>query len=360
MPPAGERSVPSKPSVSVIVGAYRRGDYVLGAVRSVAEQTLPSSEYEIIVLTDEARPALLRELEPYRVRLRVDPQQHIGRWLAGAIDETRAEIVTFLDDDDEYDPERLGRVVDTFARHPGLSFLHHRTSVIDRDGRPVPSTKWRAHELALDHPTGEPYVPPEEKQRRLGEILAADAGFNLSSMALRRADLVGPLGRLLAGSRYVPDLPLLLIGLLAPGGLFLEERRLTRYRHHGANRTMDSGWIRDAADDRRRLSGEVRALGGAFYADWIDRLADHFDKLASIEGISEAVRAGASREEVAQKAGGYLRLLGRAPAERTAEVVTWAIVAYAAGYLVAPAPTRRLLGSRESGRAELRRGMGFA
>ncbi len=353
-----ERRAPA-PSVSVIVGAYSRRAYVASAVRSVLDQQLPRGSFEVLVLKNFEDPALDRWLDEEGVRRRFDPQQHIGRWVLGAIRDARAPIVTFLDDDDLYAPQRLERLIEVYRTHPDLGFYHNRSVVIDREGVPVPPELWRLHESAPDVPEEGWYIPSADKIGRLPQLIRAQSDFNLSSMALRREDAVGELASILDGAQYVPDLPAFLIGLLSPRGIFVDGQRLTCYRHHGRNRTMDLGWLRDAEEDRRRLAAIARSRGPPAYADWLERLADHFEKLVRIDTIGAGIRGGAPRREVAEGALAYLRFLGRHPEERDLEALTWGIELFAGAYLVSPEVARRVRQLRDAQVERARRAQGF-
>lgn len=357
-PNATERSS-AVPLISVIVGAYSRRTYVASAVRSVLDQRLPREAFEVLVLKNFEDPALDRWLEDEGVRRRFDPQQHIGRWVLGAIRDARAPIVTFLDDDDLYAPRRLERLIEVYRAHPDLGFYHNRTVVIDREGIPVPPELWRTHEAALDVPEEGWYIASADKVERLPQLIQAQMDFNLSSMALRREDAVGELASILEAAQYVPDLPVFLIELLSPRGVFVDGQRLTCYRHHGRNRTMDLGWLRDAEEDRRRLAAIARRRGPSAYADWIEGLADRFEKLVRIDSIGAGIRGRAPRRVIAERALEYLRFLGRHPEERDLEAITWGIEVFAGAYLVSPDVTRRVRQARDGQVERARRAQGF-
>lgn len=356
-PSATER--PTAPSITVVVGAYSRRTFLRSAVRSALEQGLPRDSFEVLVVKNFHDEELDAWLAAEGVRCRFDAQQHVGRWTLGAIQEARAPIVTFLDDDDLYAPGRLERVLEVYDRHPDLGFYHNRSDVIDRDGVPVSPELWREHESAHGVPEEGWFVPAAEKAAHLPELLTAQSDFNMSSMALRREDAVGDLAALLEAAQYVPDLPAFLIGLLAPRGIFVDGRRLTRYRHHGRNRTMDLGWMRDAQEDRRRLAAIARSRGPATYAQWVDGLADHFEKLVRIDTIMAGIRSLEPRRVIAARAAGYLRFLGGHPGEYDLEPLTWGTGVFAGAYLFSPGMTRRVRQVRDLRVARVRHTQGF-
>jgi glycosyltransferase involved in cell wall biosynthesis len=97
------------PAVSVVVPSYHRPDLVLRAVRSALGQTL--TDLEVIVIVDGRDDSTCRALSAIRdPRLLVHvPPRHLGN--ADARNEgvalARARWVAFLDDDDDWMPEKL-------------------------------------------------------------------------------------------------------------------------------------------------------------------------------------------------------------------------------------------------------------
>jgi len=56
-----------KPYISVIITAYNRKKYLLGAVRSALDQTLPKDLYEVIVVKNFRDETIDRQLEKWGV-----------------------------------------------------------------------------------------------------------------------------------------------------------------------------------------------------------------------------------------------------------------------------------------------------
>ncbi len=336
------------PAITVIVGAFSRRDFLQSAVRSVLDQRAPRASFDVLVVKNFRDPTLDRWLDEEGVLARYDEEPHVGRWHLGAIRQARTPIVTFLDDDDQYTPDRLERMAEVYRAHPDLGFYHNRSAVIDREGVPIAKERWREHEAARHVPDEGWYVPAGEKLERLRQLVDAEAGFNLSAMALRGDDAVGDLSAIFEAAHHVTDLPTLLVGLLSSRGMFLDGRRLTRYRHHGRNRTMDVGWLEDARADRARLALVARRCGTPGYARWVEDLADHFEKLVRIDSIADGIRSRADRRAIAQRATAYLRFLGRHPRQRGLDPLTWGTGLFAGAYLLAPEWTRRARRARDT------------
>ncbi len=186
--------MPDAPEVVVIIGAYRRREYLLRAVRSVLAQTVDRARFEILVTKDFLDPGIDTELARLGVASIVDEDPRIGTWLGRAIRATTAPLVAFLDDDDEFEPDRLARVLQIFHDHPEIGFYRNRVQVIDAEDRPIPPDRWRGIETDSAFDTSGPVVFAGGSAAGLVPfaLRTTRATFNSSTMVLRRSLLVGP------------------------------------------------------------------------------------------------------------------------------------------------------------------------
>jgi Glycosyl transferase family 2 len=337
------------PRVAVVVGAHQRRQYLLGAVRSVRAQTLDRSEVEVVVTKDFADATIDEALAREGVHLLRDPEPRIGPWLRRAIETTTAPLLAFLDDDDRFEPERLARALQVFRDHPDVGFYRNRVRVIDADDRPLPADAgppvWRDAEFDR---TGPILVPPDGK----ADLLELAVGrtrvtFNSSTMVVRRELLDGAAGRLFDATQ-LPDLALFLAAAFSPMGLFLDDRRLTEYRHYAGNVTRRTHWLSAAARSHREGADLARATGHPDFERWLRERGDHFDRLYRAASLADRMAEEAPRREVVARAADYLRFLGRHPGERSVGVDVWAAEAVAAAYLVAPRTVGRIRRRRRS------------
>jgi Glycosyl transferase family 2 len=339
--------VSGSPEVAVIVGAFHRREYVARAVRSVAAQTIGKDRLELVVTKNFRDAALDTELEGLGATLLLDDEPRIGRWLSHAFHRTTAPIVTLLDDDDEFEPDRLERILGCWREHPDLGFYRNRVRVIDADGRPVPPARWRVHETdsALDA-TG-PVLVPVEKKHDLLELgmRRTSATFNSSTMAIHRDLLAGDVGAAFEET-WLPDLFLFLAGVVAPRSVYLDDARLTRFRFYGANVTGSVGWLARASSSQQEMSVLAARHGLPEFAENLARESDHYQRMFLGGTLMRRIGEEAPRAEVARLAGNYLKFLGRHAAERRLTVDTWAAGGYGLAYAVAPAVARRLSSAR--------------
>jgi glycosyltransferase involved in cell wall biosynthesis len=335
------------PEIAVIVGAYSRSEYLLDAVRSVVGQTAPRGRWELLVTKNFRDESVEAELARVGATTIEDATPRIGTWLRRAIRATRAPIVTLLDDDDEYAPDRLARVLEVFRDHPEVGFYRNRVEIVDERGAAVPRSAWRPRGIDPYFDTSGPILVGTEAKRDPVDLLfrRTRVSFNSSSMAFRRELLDGRRGDWFDATR-LPDSCLLLNAVLSPFDLYLDDRRLTRHRFHPANVTRGVGWLAWAAESHRGFAEEAREFRRPDLARYYDRAAARLEREWRSGEIVERVARGAPRGEVAAWAADYLRYLGRHPGERRLATDVWAAEAYALAYLVSPPLARRLRRAR--------------
>jgi hypothetical protein len=339
--------VTEPPEVAIIVGAFRPREYVALAVQSALAQTVARDRFEIRVTCGFQDPVLLDWLANAQVPASYDPETRIGPWLLRAVRATRAPLIAFLDDDDAYEPDRIERVLQVFHDHPEVGFYRNRVSVIDHAGLPVPPDRWRRLERDPAFDTSGPILVPPGPKPGLAEFASVKTRvtFNTSTMVVRRELLEDGWGDAFARTQ-LPDLQLFLAGALGPYGLFLDDRRLTRYRFYDANVTHEIGWLAEAARCHRDGAELARAHDRADFAAWLERTAVHFERLFRGGSIVQQVGAGAPRAEVARLTEEYLRFLGQFPAERRMKLDVWAPQLYGFTYCLVPPIARQVCSAR--------------
>lgn len=340
----------SPPEVAVVVGAYGREEFVLDAVRSVLEQSVGRGRVELLVTKNFRSPAIDGALERAGVASRFDERERIGTWLLAAVRATHAPIVTLLDDDDRYAPERLARVLEVFRAHPEVGFYRNRVEVVDAAGAPASEESWRPKGLDPyfdDH--GPILIRPGEKQGLVDLLFhRTRVSFNSSTMAFRRELLDGRRGEWF-GTTRLPDSSLLLNAVVSPFGLYLDDRRLTRHRLHPRNVTRRVGWLDWAAESYGGFAAEADEFHRPDFSAYYLRMATHYERMSRAGAMVARVGAGAPRRDLLRDAAGYARFLARHPEEWGLSADVWAPEAYAVAGLISPGLAQRVQRTRPSG-----------
>jgi hypothetical protein len=296
---------PTDPYISVIVMASRHPDYVLEAVESVRRQTLDPSEFELVVVRDYESEPLERAVQALNGRsVPVDPGD-IGPAIRAGVEASRGTVLTFLDDDDRYRPERLRALATLFRSSERIGFCRNNYAVIDAAGNELPNSEFRARQRRNSVRSGRIVLSGPGRVEQLRQLPDLGIDFNSSSMAVRK-EVVTPFvrGMDLAGYRLLDGL-VFFAALTSPLDLCIEPEVLTEYRIHPRNISLDvrtgvsplagrAGFSKLFLPSYARLAEAVRATG--------DRSAtEEADGVLAVQRAYQALREPTTpREEFAR------------------------------------------------------------
>jgi glycosyltransferase involved in cell wall biosynthesis len=134
------------PAISVILPTHNRAAQVQQAIQSVLAQTW--TDYEVIVVDDGSTDGTEAALGPLarEGRIRYVRQANAGPAAARnhGLRLARGGLITFLDDDDLYEPRKLEAQAAYFSGHPDAVFLHSCFSKFNDAGEDlgVRDTTW--------------------------------------------------------------------------------------------------------------------------------------------------------------------------------------------------------------------------
>src|ERR1700761_8739749 len=136
--PVALKSLPQKPSVSVLITCFNYGAYVGQAIDSVLEQTYPATE--IIVSDDASQDNSCEVVESYitgnpGVRLLRNPHGGMAANLNAAYRNCSGDVIVLLDADDTFLPGKIEAVVNAFRANPQAGFAIHRAVLVDNQRR---------------------------------------------------------------------------------------------------------------------------------------------------------------------------------------------------------------------------------
>jgi glycosyltransferase involved in cell wall biosynthesis len=194
----------ARPRVSIVMPVYNVERYLDETIQSVVAQSLP--DWELIVVDDsstDGTSALVAEWSRRDARIRSFSQERRGKPAFGrnrGIRESRGEIVTFLDGDDLYHPDKLARQVAILDALPEIGALFH-DHIWFRDGEPLPTEGYLRHLEYMERSKG--FFTPVTVAGETVQAGSADLikffvsdliGVHTSSIAVRRSvlDSLGP------------------------------------------------------------------------------------------------------------------------------------------------------------------------
>ena len=267
---AVEPNGPSGPSLTVLVLVHQRLDYVAEALDSALAQSDPWEPTEVL-LVGPRRPPILDAPRFQPVRFVPSEEPGVAGKVADGLRDAHGELIAFLEDDDRYATGRIREAIRQFRECPSLGYLQNGYRPIGPDGRPAPgrSPHRRLRERWVRR------GPVELRGPRTGRSLAAlrgiPAGFNLSSMTIRRSLLEGS-DRWLRRCGMLADSAILYAALASPLDLRLTPEPWTELRVHPGSHSDPAGDDVPGSMDRRRAF--LESLGPA-RSVLRERVVDH-------------------------------------------------------------------------------------
>ncbi len=126
-----------RPAMSVLINNYNYARFVGRAIDSVLAQQTP--DVEIIVVDDGSSDQSCSILETYGDRIKVLFQENQGQAAAinAAVKLSSGDMLSFLDADDWWAPDKLSATAAAFHANPQASLVYHRLQPALTDGSPI-------------------------------------------------------------------------------------------------------------------------------------------------------------------------------------------------------------------------------
>ena len=122
----------NEPYISVIITAYNRREFLDIAIKSVLNQSLDKRYYEIIVIKnfDENSD---HSIENKDIKF-ILSEGIIGEYLYKGINEAKGDIISFLDDDDYFEKNKLETIMNIFLENPDIVYYHNNQIIVNEKG----------------------------------------------------------------------------------------------------------------------------------------------------------------------------------------------------------------------------------
>jgi len=120
--------------VSVLIPNYNYARFLPEAIESVLSQTYP--RIETVVVDDGSTDNSREVIASYGDQLHPVHKPNGGQTSAlnAAFRRTSGDLISFLDADDAFEPEKVERVVDAAGRAPEACLIHHQMQIVDENG----------------------------------------------------------------------------------------------------------------------------------------------------------------------------------------------------------------------------------
>ena len=142
----------ARPFVSILIDTYNHERFIEDAVASVLAQDFPSNDREILVVDDgstDRTPEILAKFTPH-IRILRKPNGGQASAFNHALPQCQGEIISMLDGDDWWAPNKVSSAVAGFAAHPSAGIVGHGSVEVYPDGSTRTETIREAPHFRID------------------------------------------------------------------------------------------------------------------------------------------------------------------------------------------------------------------
>ncbi|RYY72203.1 MAG: glycosyltransferase [Chitinophagaceae bacterium] len=116
------------PTISVIISTYNRQAYIIACLRCLTNQTLPKDKYEVVIVDNHCTDNTAELVKEYLsanpelpFRYVYEDQKGVSFGRDRGIHESVGEILVYLDDDAEAEPDLLENYLHFFTQYPAAA-----------------------------------------------------------------------------------------------------------------------------------------------------------------------------------------------------------------------------------------------
>jgi Glycosyltransferases, probably involved in cell wall biogenesis len=133
-------TMPKQPFISIVMPLYNKEAEVERAIQSVFAQSF--RDYELIIVDDgstDRGPSVVATIDDYRIRMICQENAGVSAARNRGIEEARADLVAFLDADDEWKPDFLETILRLREKFPTCKVFGTPYFFCSPDGRQRPA-----------------------------------------------------------------------------------------------------------------------------------------------------------------------------------------------------------------------------
>jgi len=227
-----------KPFVTVVVTAYNRKDYLSEALASLENQTASREDFEVIVVKNFQDSAVDEKIARMGALNLYCESEYLPAFSSDAIKIARGEVISFLDDDDLFEKDKIRRVIDVFSSNPDVGYYHNSASFIDEKGEQI-RAPYAFNFSAFRNPMGEIVVSRDSVRKSINKLIYFRHDFNRSCISVRKSILTERMdyARRIQSAH---DSFIFYCAAMSGKSLFIDDRKLTRYRFNRKSVSLSS------------------------------------------------------------------------------------------------------------------------
>lgn len=236
----------TRPLITVLAIAYNRREFIGSALQSALRQTLSRDLYEIVLVTNfKVSSPILYE---GNIRVIFSDIRELGPKLASVIEQCQGDIISILEDDDIWLPEKLEHVKSVFDQFPYVCYYHNNWTVIDTDGNDIYHPIHIQGRRKIKSLKEYMLFSQRASYSNIRKAVHLTGDFNGSSISVKKSVILSVIDYL-KQITFSPDSFLFYSALFYEGDMFIDSTILTKYRIHHQNVTRRAAGIVDALLD---------------------------------------------------------------------------------------------------------------
>ena len=233
------------PLISIVITAHNRKKYILDSVKSVLNQDANRNDYEIIVVKNFVDEKIDAFLEKEGVISVYTEEQTFGAKLAIGIEKSKGDVISFLDDDDEFSHNKVSRLIEVFKDQ---RIVYHHSSIVAMD------ESGNVHKSGLSKNIPNTIVKDKFEPHDLKLVMKYKLDWYMSAISCR-APILKKNSSFIKKATASLDKLTFLLSSDSGGSLYFDSQMLTRYRVHESltNRITDrEGFLKARKDFYKR------------------------------------------------------------------------------------------------------------
>lgn len=238
--------------VTVIIIAFTRKTFIKRAISSVINAGPNSSELEIIVIKNFKDSETDEYIDKNGGTNIFTEKEGLSDKVMTGIENATGDYICFLEDDDEFSPNKIITIRDFISEYPASDYIHNGHVMIRdgniRDGHLYPGIK-------------QVLQVGKRKQKQVMELMYTSSFFNLSSVTISKRFGAYLRENLQSGLTHIVDVAIFLEAYEKESFnlLFIPEE-LTFYRTHNSSHFFTSNYISFSEIERNLAEREIHEL----------------------------------------------------------------------------------------------------
>lgn len=221
-----------KPFISVIIDAHDRKEFLKDAIESAINQSIDRSIYEIIVVKNFDDPEIDNLIAANQViSVKSSKNSLVGEDLSKGLEISRGEIISFLDDDDKFQVNKLETIFNIFQKDKEIVYYHNSQQFesVNRYMGPTYKTIKQIYDTKF---------LKRSLKHLISKYTTIPLVFNISSISVRKAHYIKYAEALKKLANHTDDF-FFFLGLNLDGKYFFDDLPLTIYlRHDSASKAI--------------------------------------------------------------------------------------------------------------------------